>query len=116
MQMTEILRAHLNELGEAILDPIMLFSDLDEMPRRDTVELLRKCEWESPMHLGMRSYLYSFEWEEGGEAESWRAQAWIWKDRGKGYEEYYRYDTLAAWPTSRLRLKNPNPKKNKKQK
>jgi beta-1,4-mannosyl-glycoprotein beta-1,4-N-acetylglucosaminyltransferase len=68
----------------------MVFSDLDEIPSRKTVELLKECEFESPMHLGMRSFLYSFEWEEGGEAESWRPQAWVWEERGNGFEEYYR--------------------------
>lgn len=87
-QMTSILKSHLPSTDEE--PPVMVFSDLDEIPSRRTVELLKSCEFESPMHLGMRSFLYSFEWEEGGEAESWRAQAWVWKDRGQGLEDYYR--------------------------
>ena len=86
--MTSILKSHYPTTEEE--PPVMIFSDLDEIPSRRTVELLRNCEFESPVHLGMRSYLYSFEWEEGGEMESWRAQAWVWNERGKGMEDYYR--------------------------
>lgn len=90
MQMTTILKQHLPS-DDRQPPPIMVFSDLDEIPRRTTVELLKKCEFPVPMHLGMRSFLYSFEWEEGGEAESWRPQAWIWNQRGNGPEEFYRH-------------------------
>ncbi|GAA5931407.1 uncharacterized protein JCM15063_001458 [Sporobolomyces koalae] len=91
MQMTDILKRNFPSVESGHLAPVMVFSDLDEIPSRRTVELLRRCEFDSPMHLGMRSYLYSFEWEEGGEAESWRPQAWIWTERGQGFEEYYRH-------------------------
>jgi len=91
MQMTTILKSHFPSWDEE-LPPVMVFSDLDEIPSRKTVNLLKQCEFESPLHLGMRSYLYSFEWEEGGEMESWRPQAWVWKgkDGPNELEEYYR--------------------------
>lgn len=90
MKMTEILREHVASISQDVPPPVMIFSDLDELPSRKTVQLLKTCEFESPLHLGMRSFLYSFEWEEGGEAESWRPQAWVWTERGRGPEEYYR--------------------------
>lgn len=90
MKMTEILREHVASIPQDVPPPVMIFSDLDELPSRKTVQLLKTCEFESPLHLGMRSFLYSFEWEEGGEAESWRPQAWVWTERGRGPEEYYR--------------------------
>ncbi|GAA6012494.1 hypothetical protein JCM11491_004350 [Sporobolomyces phaffii] len=90
MQMTDVLKRHFPTEDEA-LPPVMVFSDLDEVPSFETVQLLKTCAFESPLHLGMRSFLYSFEWEEGGEAASWRPQAWIWEQRGNGFEEYYRH-------------------------
>ena len=49
--------------GEASLQPgdVVLFSDLDEIPRRSTVELLRSCEWRGRWQLQLRSFMYSFE-------------------------------------------------------
>ncbi|GAA5968153.1 hypothetical protein JCM11641_003750 [Rhodosporidiobolus odoratus] len=71
--------------------PVMLFSDVDELPSRETVGLLKTCEFPEPLHLGMQSYLYSFEWKEGGETSSWRASATRWMGRGQGHEDYYRH-------------------------
>ncbi|GAA6063288.1 hypothetical protein JCM10212_004670 [Sporobolomyces blumeae] len=91
-EMTKLLRSHLErEVNRDVEPPVMVFSDLDEIPSRATVELLKTCGFESPLHLGMRSFLYSFEWEEGGEVESWRAQSWVWRERGNGPDEYYRH-------------------------
>ncbi|GAA5830242.1 hypothetical protein JCM11251_001281 [Rhodosporidiobolus azoricus] len=75
--------------------PVMLFSDVDELPSRQTVRLLKACEFPSPLHLGMRSYLYSFEWMEGGEISSWRASAVRWLERGRGREEFYRHGKVS---------------------
>ncbi|GAA5957584.1 hypothetical protein JCM3765_001445 [Sporobolomyces pararoseus] len=90
IRMTEILKDHFPSSNDE-LPPVMVFSDLDEIPSRKTVSLLKNCDFQSPLHLGMRSYLYSFEWEEGGERESWRPQAWVWSQRGNGPQEYYRH-------------------------
>jgi beta-1,4-mannosyl-glycoprotein beta-1,4-N-acetylglucosaminyltransferase len=51
--------------GEASLHPgdVVLFSDLDEIPRRSTVELLRSCDWQGRWQLQLRSFMYSFEFE-----------------------------------------------------
>lgn len=47
-------------------------SDIDEIPSKHTISLLRACEFGSSIHLLMRNYLYSFEWYLG--MSSWRAQ------------------------------------------
>lgn len=69
--------------------PVMLFSDVDEIPSRRTAALLQACDFQAPLHLGMKSFLYSFEWEEGGDAASWRAKAVQWHDGGHGEGEFY---------------------------
>ncbi|KWU46420.1 glycosyltransferase family 17 protein [Rhodotorula sp. JG-1b] len=85
--MTDLLRPELaNAKGPP---PVMLFSDVDEIPSRRTAQLLKACDFEAPMHLGLRSYLYSFEFEEGGETASWRAKAVQWPERGNGADEFY---------------------------
>ena len=44
-------------------DSLIIMSDVDEMPSRETVGLLRACTgWGEAVHLGMPSYLYSFEY------------------------------------------------------
>lgn len=91
MSMTDMLKRQLALEPPEQLAPVMLFSDVDEIPSRRTVQLLTACEFESPLHLGMRSYIYSFEWQLGREAESWRPQAWKWSKLGNGPEEYYRH-------------------------
>ncbi|BGP37911.1 hypothetical protein JCM10450v2_001847 [Rhodotorula kratochvilovae] len=88
--MTDLLRAEYP--GDAAVPaPVMIFSDVDELPSRKTAALLRACDFGSPLHLGMRSFLYSFEWEEGGETSSWRPTAVEWPLRGKGDDEFYRH-------------------------
>ena len=85
--MTELLGPELADVKGP--PPVMLFSDVDEIPSRRTAQLLKACDFEAPMHLGLRSYLYSFEFEEGGETASWRAKAVQWPERGNGAEEFY---------------------------
>ncbi|GAA5938196.1 hypothetical protein JCM3775_002913 [Rhodotorula graminis] len=78
--------------------PVLLLSDVDEVPSRKTAALVEACAFAAPelgkgsaLHLGMRSFLYSFEWEEGGETSSWRATAVEWPQRGRGSDEFYRH-------------------------
>ncbi|GAA5920245.1 hypothetical protein JCM5296_001819, partial [Sporobolomyces johnsonii] len=87
--MTTLLKEHFPPTPSS--PPIMLFSDVDEIPSRKTVELLKACDFGSPLHLGLRSFVYSFEWEEGGEASSWRPTAVQWPLRGQGEDEFYRH-------------------------
>ncbi|GJN88595.1 hypothetical protein Rhopal_001561-T1 [Rhodotorula paludigena] len=89
--MTDLLRREYPAATSREPAPVLLFSDVDEIPSRKTVELLQACDFGSPLHLGMKSYLYSFEWEEGGETSSWRPTAVEWPLRGKGADEFYRH-------------------------
>lgn len=67
------LSARLRQGGAPI---VVVMGDVDEIPRRETVGLLRECEWEGgergslkqgrddgwgKIHLQLRQYLYSFE-------------------------------------------------------
>jgi len=63
---------------------LVLMSDLDEIPARHTVDLLKNCEFGDSLHLQLRDYLYSFEWYLG--LTSWRASAQVW-----GPQTYYRH-------------------------
>lgn len=87
--MTDLLRTEY-PTDPATPPPVMVFSDVDEVPSRKTAELLAACDFASPVHLGMKSYLYSFEWQEGGETSSWRPTAVEWPQRGRGSDEFYR--------------------------
>ncbi|TNY23619.1 glycosyltransferase family 17 protein [Rhodotorula diobovata] len=86
--MTDLLRTEY-PTDPATPPPVMVFSDVDEVPSRKTAELLAACDFASPVHLGMKSYLYSFEWQEGGETSSWRPTAVEWPQRGRGSDEFY---------------------------
>lgn len=79
--MTQLIRSRVHSNAPA---PIVLFSDLDELPSSHTLQLLRTCTFPSPIHLQLRNYLYSFEWPVG--SSSWRAQVHEWND-----ESYYRH-------------------------
>ncbi|GAA5914564.1 hypothetical protein JCM8208_001204 [Rhodotorula glutinis] len=95
--MTDLLRSAY-PLDPSSPAPVLLFSDVDEVPSRKTAALVEACAFAAPelgvgsaLHLGMRSFLYSFEWEEGGETSSWRATAVEWPQRGRGSDEFYRH-------------------------
>lgn len=53
-------------------DSLILMADVDEIPSRATMELIKGCEVPLPLHLQMQNYIYSFEWPTDG--RSWRAQ------------------------------------------
>lgn len=69
VHMDDLLRSHVNPQGRA---PMVIFSDVDEIPYAHTMSLLQHCTAPSPLHLQMKEYLYSFEWPAG--EGSWRAQ------------------------------------------
>lgn len=55
---------------------VVIMSDTDEMPSRETVELLRWCDGVPPvLHLQLRQYMYSFEFYV--DSSSWRATAHV---------------------------------------
>ncbi|EGU12437.1 Glycosyltransferase family 17 protein [Rhodotorula toruloides ATCC 204091] len=87
--MTSLLREHFPPTPTP--SPVMLFSDVDELISRRTVSLLKACAFGPPLHLGLRSFVYSFEFEEGGEVSSWRPSAVEWPLRGEGEDEFYRW-------------------------
>jgi len=49
--------------------PLVIFSDVDEIPSRNSLQLLKRCQAPSPIHLQMRNFLYSFEWPVGMSSE-----------------------------------------------
>lgn len=72
---SQVLEREMHNRGKKEGDVIILMGDVDEIPRRETVELLKTCRWEGPrpadggdlgswgkLHLQLRNYLYSFEW------------------------------------------------------
>jgi beta-1,4-mannosyl-glycoprotein beta-1,4-N-acetylglucosaminyltransferase len=73
--MTTLIKSQI-EATRPSTPPLVIMSDVDEIPSAHTVNLLRSCAAPLPMHLEMRMYLYSFEWEISG--YSWRAQVHEW--------------------------------------
>ena len=59
--------------------PLVIFSDVDEIPAGHALRLIKTCAAPSPIHLQMRNYIYSFEWPYGW--GSWRAQIHEWSPR-----------------------------------
>ncbi|KAI0787558.1 glycosyltransferase family 17 protein [Fomes fomentarius] len=89
-------RGHMNSLLNSHRDPtkpapLVIFSDVDEIPSAHTMQLLRRCEAPSPIHLQMREYLYSFEWPAG--EGSWRAQVHRLGSPKSGYN----HGQVAEW-------------------
>jgi beta-1,4-mannosyl-glycoprotein beta-1,4-N-acetylglucosaminyltransferase len=78
--MTQLLRQYLPQSGPK---PLVIFSDTDELASAHTIKLLKACEFPTPLHLRMRTFLYSFEWPYGD--TSWRAQVHDWS---KGVTNY----------------------------
>jgi beta-1,4-mannosyl-glycoprotein beta-1,4-N-acetylglucosaminyltransferase len=61
-------------------------SDVDEIPSRSALSLLRACESPLPIHLQMQNFLYSYEFTT--DHHSWRAQMHRWDDNGRGGTDY----------------------------
>lgn len=78
--MNRLLRQHLPTDGPR---PLVIFSDTDEIPSAHTIRLLKACKFPTPLHLRMRTFLYSFEWPYGD--TSWRAQVHDWADKISDY-------------------------------
>lgn len=81
--MTALIRSHLHTLPTNT-KPLVIMSDLDEIPARHTVNLLKHCDFGESIHLQLRDFMYSFEWYLG--LTSWRASASIWD-----HDSYYRH-------------------------
>ncbi|KAG6900993.1 hypothetical protein C0995_002701, partial [Termitomyces sp. Mi166 len=55
--MTAMLHAHMNSLPSG--NPILvIMSDIDEIPSKHTIELLRACDYGEAIHLQLRNFLY----------------------------------------------------------
>jgi beta-1,4-mannosyl-glycoprotein beta-1,4-N-acetylglucosaminyltransferase len=80
MAMTKLVAASV-DLAAA---PLVIMSDVDEIPAAHTIELVKKCAFPRVLHLQLRNFVYSFEWPSGW--RSWRAQVHEW-----GEKSYYRH-------------------------
>jgi len=81
--MTMLIRNHITSFSSNAKTMVVM-SDVDEIPARHTVNLLKNCDFGTSIHLQLRDYLYSFEWYLG--LTSWRASATIWNQNS-----YYRH-------------------------
>ncbi|KAF5322029.1 hypothetical protein D9619_001950 [Psilocybe cf. subviscida] len=81
--MTVLIQSHISDFA-AGTQTLVIMSDLDEIPSRHTVDLLKTCEFGKSIHLQLRDFLYSFEWYLG--PSSWRASAHMWSP-----DSYYRH-------------------------
>ncbi|KAL6587450.1 hypothetical protein OROMI_000428 [Orobanche minor] len=76
-------------------DDLLIMSDVDEIPSRHTINLLRWCDDIPPvLHLELRNYLYSFEFENG--RTSWRASVHRYQRGETKYAHYRQTDLLLA--------------------
>ncbi|VFQ75978.1 unnamed protein product [Cuscuta campestris] len=76
-------------------DDLLIMSDVDEIPSRHTINLLRWCE-DIPMilHLRMKNYLYSFEFLV--DDNSWRASVHRYQSGKTRYAHYRQSDDVLA--------------------
>ncbi|KZV93685.1 glycosyltransferase family 17 protein [Exidia glandulosa HHB12029] len=91
--MTGLLREHLSSTKNG-RNPLVIFSDTDEIPAAHTIRLLKKCAFATPLHLRMRTFLYSFEWPYGD--TSWRAQVHDWSVTLTNYGHSMQSDVALA--------------------
>jgi len=57
--MTSLINHHQRSIVEDInLAPLVIMSDLDEIPSRHTINLLKRCDFGNALHLQLRDYLY----------------------------------------------------------
>lgn len=76
-------------------DDLLIMSDVDEIPSRHTINLLRWCD-DIPqiLHLQLRNYLYSFEFY--FDSKSWRASVHRYRRGKTRYAHYRQTDYLLA--------------------
>ncbi|KAL1565216.1 beta-1,4-mannosyl-glycoprotein 4-beta-N-acetylglucosaminyltransferase [Salvia divinorum] len=76
-------------------DDLLIMSDVDEIPSRHTVNLLRWCDGIPPiLHLRLRNYLYSFEFLVDN--NSWRASIHVYQAGKTRYAHYRQSDEILA--------------------
>ncbi|CAO2828570.1 unnamed protein product [Amaranthus hypochondriacus] len=83
-------------------DDLLIMSDVDEIPSRHTVDLLRWCKDVPPiLHLRLRNYIYSFEYHV--DDNSWRASIHRYKPGVTRYAHFRQTDLIltdAGWHCS----------------
>ncbi|KAF3160165.1 hypothetical protein TWF788_003223 [Orbilia oligospora] len=92
-------RDHATEIIKALKleeSDLVIVSDVDEIPNRDTIELLKACQgYPQYLHLEMKSYMYSFEFP--APRPQWRAMAGQIGTNGEiEYDHRRMGDTLLA--------------------
>ncbi|KAB5545237.1 hypothetical protein OIU77_011484 [Salix suchowensis] len=76
-------------------DDLLIMSDVDEIPSRHTINLLRWCDdTPSVLHLRLKNYLYSFEFHEDN--KSWRASVHRYQTGKTRYAHYRQADDILA--------------------
>ncbi|KAI9170217.1 hypothetical protein LWI28_024646 [Acer negundo] len=76
-------------------DDLLIMSDVDEIPSRHTINLLRWCDDIPPvLHLRLRNYLYSFEFLV--DINSWRASVHRYQTGKTRYVHYRQSDIILA--------------------
>lgn len=76
---TDVLRTHVQPPENSLI----IMSDVDELPSLGAVQLLSSCQAPLPLHLSLKSYVYSFEFQTT--AKSWRTQVHAWSSTNTGY-------------------------------
>lgn len=104
----QVLEREMRARGKQEGDVVVVMGDVDEVPRAETVELLRTCRWEGDrpaagagadptwgkLHLQLRNYLYSFEWPT--DYDSWRLQAHVYAPGSSAYVHSQTTDRVLA--------------------
>ncbi|KAL1564241.1 beta-1,4-mannosyl-glycoprotein 4-beta-N-acetylglucosaminyltransferase [Salvia divinorum] len=76
-------------------DDLLVMSDVDEIPSRHTIDLLRWCDDIPPvLHLQLKNYVYSFEFLY--DLRSWRASIHRYQRGKTRYAHYRQADLLLA--------------------
>ncbi|KAL3813826.1 hypothetical protein ACJIZ3_015094 [Penstemon smallii] len=76
-------------------DDLLIMSDVDEIPSRHTIDLLRWCDDIPPiLHLHLKNHLYSFEFQHSH--PSWRASVHRYQKGKTRYAHYRQTDYLLA--------------------
>ncbi|XP_047958964.1 uncharacterized protein LOC125204361 [Salvia hispanica] len=76
-------------------DDLLIMSDVDEIPSRHTINLLRWCDDIPPiLHLRLKNYLYSFEFFVDN--NSWRASVHVYQSGKTKYAHYRQSDEILA--------------------
>ncbi|GAB2230849.1 hypothetical protein Droror1_Dr00015144 [Drosera rotundifolia] len=86
---------HLIRVAGIEEDDLLIMSDVDEIPSRHTINLLRWCDEIPPvLHLRLRNYLYSFEFKM--DDNSWRASIHRYQPGKTRYAHFRQADYILS--------------------